>query len=148
MGLGTIFSAALYERLKAIDAPQFVDLPESIDEPFWKRLAKPVAEQYVAKKGHLKVMKDKLSAPSEWQRFKDTVFMDVISPQRLADCLHTAGAARFVDDINCTSQRAKAALLHMHEMRKRCTVVDLAWITGILPDAVDDLMEQWLIRPQ
>jgi hypothetical protein len=52
-----------------------------------------------------------------------------------------------VDDIKCTPERAKAALLHMHEMRKRCTVVDLAWLTGIMPGAVDDIMEEWLIRP-
>ena len=54
VGLGTILSAAIYERMKTIDTPQFVNLPDSIDRAFWGRLAKPVSAQYEAKQDHLK----------------------------------------------------------------------------------------------
>jgi len=32
----------------------------------------------------------------------------------------------------------------MHEIRRRFTVVDLAWLLGILPGAADDLIDAWL----
>jgi hypothetical protein len=32
----------------------------------------------------------------------------------------------------------------MHEIRKRFTIVDLAWLIGILPGAADEIIEQWL----
>jgi hypothetical protein len=32
----------------------------------------------------------------------------------------------------------------MHEIRKRPTVVDLAWLLGILPQATDHLVDQYL----
>jgi hypothetical protein len=32
----------------------------------------------------------------------------------------------------------------MHEIRKRPTVVDLAWMLGILPDAADEIIDTWL----
>ena len=60
--------------------------------------------------------------------------------------LEAAGAARYVDDIRCSTRRAGSALLHMHEIRKRCTVVDLAWLLGILPGAVDDILDEWLVK--
>ncbi|MBW1963169.1 MAG: iron-containing alcohol dehydrogenase, partial [Deltaproteobacteria bacterium] len=148
VGLGTIFAAALYERLRAIESPRFFDLPDTIDKPFWGKLAGPVSEQYAAKQPHLMQMRDRLSDSAQWNRFRETVFSSAISPERIANCLYSAGAARFVNDIGCSVQRAKMAIVHMHEIRKRCTVVDLAWMVGILPDAVDEIMEQWLVRPQ
>jgi hypothetical protein len=47
-------------------------------------------------------------------------------------------------DIGCTRERIKSAILHMHEIRKRFTIVDLAWLTGVLPDQADDLIDEWL----
>ena len=47
-------------------------------------------------------------------------------------------------DIGCTRERIRSAILHMHEIRKRFTIVDLAWLTGVLPDQADDLIDQWL----
>ncbi|MBW1963124.1 MAG: iron-containing alcohol dehydrogenase [Deltaproteobacteria bacterium] len=148
VGLGTIFAAALYERLRAIESPRFFDLPGAINKSFWGKLAGPVSEQYAAKQPHLMQMRDRLSDSAQWNRFRETVFGSAIAPERIANCLLSAGAARFVDDINCSVHRAKTAILHMHEIRKRCTVVDLAWMVGILPDAVDEIMEQWLVRPK
>ena len=41
--------------------------------------------------------------------------------------------------------REMTAAMHMHEIRKRCTVVDLTWVLGILPAAVNDIINEWLI---
>ena len=47
-------------------------------------------------------------------------------------------------DIGCSRERMRAAILHMHEIRRRFSIVDLAWLAGVLPDAADDLIGEWL----
>jgi hypothetical protein len=32
----------------------------------------------------------------------------------------------------------------MHEIRQRTTVVDLAWLVGILPASAEEIIEDWL----
>jgi hypothetical protein len=32
----------------------------------------------------------------------------------------------------------------MHEIRNRPTVVDLAWVLGILPGAAEEIVDDWL----
>lgn len=49
----------------------------------------------------------------------------------------------------CGSEHAvpalhRPALRHMHEIRRRFTVVDLAWMLGILPDAAQETLDHWL----
>jgi len=146
VGLGTLFSAALYERLRVLPSVDAVSMPDAIDRTFWGPLADSVSAQYNAKKPYLQQMSESIREPARWQALRDTLCRYFRPALTIADCLSTAHAARFVDDIQCDRRRARSAILHMHEIRKRCTVVDLAWITGILPGAVDDIMDQWLIR--
>jgi glycerol-1-phosphate dehydrogenase [NAD(P)+] len=147
VGLGTLFSAVLYEKLQALESPGGVDMPPAVDRTFWGVLAEPVSAQYEAKNAHLKQMSDLLRSPEKWRRVRDTICSLSRPPGAVADCLAAAHAARFVHEIKCDRRRARNALLHMHEIRKRCTVVDLAWVTGILPGAVDEILDQWLIGP-
>jgi len=146
VGIGTLFSAALYERLQVLPSIDTVPMPDAIDRTFWGPLADSVSAQYEAKKPHLKQMGESIREPARWQSLRETFSRYFRPAAAIAGCLSTAHAARFVDDIKCERRRARSAILHMHEIRKRCTVVDLAWITGILPGAVDDIMDQWLIR--
>lgn len=145
VGLGTLFAAALYDRLRRLDAPFASEMPESIDRAFWGPLSDEVSSQYTAKRGYLKKMTALLASPSEWRRVREIVCPEARPPEKIADCLSAAGAARRIDDIGCSRRRAREALLHMHEIRKRPTVVDLAWLAGILPKAVDEIMEEWMM---
>jgi hypothetical protein len=36
------------------------------------------------------------------------------------------------------------AALHAHQIRKRPTIIDLAWILGILPGAAEEIIDSWL----
>lgn len=145
VGIGTLFSAVLYEKLQVLESPEGIDMPPAVDRTFWGPLADPVSAQYEAKKAHLKQMVDLLRSPVQWRRVRDTICSLYKPPSAIADCLASAHAARFVHEIKCDRRRARNALLHMHEIRKRCTVVELAWITGILPGAVDEILDQWLV---
>jgi glycerol-1-phosphate dehydrogenase [NAD(P)+] len=145
VGLGTLFSAVLYERLQKLDVPVPSEMPKMIDRTFWGPLADAVHSQYAAKKAHLEKMTDLLSSPSEWRRIRNLVCAEARAPKKIADCLSNGDAAHRIEDIGCSRRRAREAILHMHEIRKRPTVVDLAWLAGILPEAVDEIMDEWLL---
>jgi glycerol-1-phosphate dehydrogenase [NAD(P)+] len=144
VGLGAIFAAALYEKIFLIDTPKCLPLPPEIDRRFWGKLADPVAEQYALKQPHLAKMLQIFSSPVIWKTFSDQIRIGLRTPAELKNCLRLAGAAHRFQDIGCSRDRFRHAILHMHEIRKRCTVVDLAWTLGLLPNAVDDLIDQYL----
>jgi len=146
VGLGTVFAAALYERLFEIDHPKPAVIPRGIDRGFWGPIADSIAGQYEQKQPHLKIMREKMADPAAFKSLMDAVRGRVRSPGALKDCLRQAGAAHAIGDIKCSRKRMLAAVLHMHEIRKRCTVVDLAWTMGVLPGAAEELVDQWLVK--
>jgi len=147
VGLGAIFSAALYQRLLRIETPSFAELPQDIDSKFWMvpTAVNVIKEQYLAKRPQLEIMRQKVSQPQIWKQLKARLRPATKSPQQLKDLLLRAGAASSIAEIGCSREKAKAAAMHMHEIRKRCTVIDLAWELGILPAAVDEIIDEWLI---
>jgi len=116
VGIGTIISAALYERILSIEKPEIHEL---------------------------QVMRDKLSSKTFWTELKILLKKRVRPAKQIADCLGKAGAARKFSDINCSSKRAMTALLHAHEIRKRPTVIDLAWTLGILPSSAEEIFKEY-----
>ena len=145
VGIGTLFAAALYDRLRKIDRPTFREMPDSIDDDFWKNLAAPVSVQYQNKLKNLPRIKDRLTNSDDWNHVRMNLFAKAKSPVLIAECLQKAGAARYLKDIDCSRERARQVVLHMHEIRSRFTVVDLAWMVGILPDAADAIIDEWLL---
>jgi glycerol-1-phosphate dehydrogenase [NAD(P)+] len=148
VGVGTIFSAALYERLMAMDVVHAVRTQADIDAGFWKSpmLVHTVREQWQAKQGDLGKMRYLFKDGRAWQELKARLMPAIRSPREVKGWLPRAGAASTNIDIGCTRDRLRDALLHMHEIRRRCTVVDLAWAAGVMPDIVDEIMVQWLER--
>jgi glycerol-1-phosphate dehydrogenase [NAD(P)+] len=146
VGLGTIFSAALYEKLLAADRIAPVTLPADIDSAFWRLpvLQAAVREQWQAKQGDLGKIGNTLSTPSRWRDLRTLISPVVRPPAAVKAWLTSAGAASTLSDIGCSRDRLRAALLHMHQIRKRCTVVDLAWVAGLMPAVTDDIIDQWL----
>jgi len=144
VGLGTLFSSAIYDHIFQIENLTFHNSPANIDKTFWGPLAENVHQQYEQKKPMLHVLREKLSNGEIWQTFLAACRDQVRSPEQIKNCLRAAGAAHTFKDINCSRSRLLAAILHMHEIRKRPTVIDLAWILGILPDAADEIINQWL----
>jgi glycerol-1-phosphate dehydrogenase [NAD(P)+] len=144
VGLGAIFSSALYDHIFRIESPKAHPLFSDIDESFWASLAENVREQYEQKKPALRIIREKLRNGDTWQAFRDAAKQQVRCPREIKKCLKTAGAAHTFADIGCSRERLLAAALHMHEIRKRPTIVDLAWMVGILPDAAGQIIDTWL----
>jgi glycerol-1-phosphate dehydrogenase [NAD(P)+] len=144
VGLGTLFSSAIYERIFQIDDPTFHASPLDVDKTFWGPLTENIHQQYEQKQPMLQILREKLADNQKWHAFLTACRDQVRSPDQIKNCLRTAGAAHTFKDIGCSRGRLREAILHMHEIRKRPTVIDLAWILGILPAAADDIIDQWL----
>jgi len=143
VGLGTLFASAIYDRIFQIENPTCHPPPADIDQPFWGPPAESVRQQYEQKKSVLEILRDKVTDGETWRIFLAACRDQVRSPVQIKNCLGTAGAAHTFEDIGCSRRRLRDAILHMHEIRKRPTVIDLAWILGILPAAADDIIDQW-----
>lgn len=144
VGLGAIFASALYDHIFNIESIEHRPLPSDIDEAFWGNLAENVRQQYVQKKPALRIICEKLEDGKTWRAFRNVAKKQVRCPREIKKCLETAGAAHTFADIGCSRERLLAAALHMHEIRKRPTIVDLAWMVGILPDAAGEIIDAWL----
>ncbi len=146
VGVGTVLSAALFERVLAVENPDVGRLPPPMDEAFWidPSVAAAIREQDRAKRPRLELLRERLKQKNLWDQARRRVAAQVKSPQAIRDWLTRAGAAVCAVDIGCSRERMREAILHMHEIRKRPTIIDLAWLTGVLPAAIDDIMDQWL----
>ncbi len=144
VGLGTILASELYRRLLALDKPSFDKVEESVDTAYWGTLAQEVEAHYRQKHERIYAARDTLRDPAQWDRVRAAVADIVRPPEMLRDCLQRAGAAYRAEDIGCSVCHLKEALLHAHQIRSRFTVLDLAWMAGILPDAADEIAEKWM----
>jgi glycerol-1-phosphate dehydrogenase [NAD(P)+] len=144
VGLGTIFASAIYERILKIDKPACHPYPGDIDSKFWGPLAENIHQEYQQKIPMLQNICEKLTDNKTWSEFLAAAKRQVRSPAQIKNCLKTAGAAHTFANIGCSRERLLAAALHMHQIRKRPTVIDLAWILGILPGAAGEIIDRWL----
>jgi glycerol-1-phosphate dehydrogenase [NAD(P)+] len=146
VGLGTIFASALYERILKIKTPVCHTYTDDIDSKFWGPLADNVREEYEKKKPMLQTICEKLADGKTWGEFLDAAQQQVRSPSQIKSCLKTASAAHTLADIGCSRERLLGAALHMHQIRKRPTIIDLAWILGIMPGAAEEIIDRWLLK--
>jgi len=146
VGIGAIFASALYDCIFQVENPRCHRLPADIDAAFWGGVTGSVRDQYEKKKPTLRSIGERLEDKETWRAFVDAARGQVHPPGRIKNCLKSAGAAHTFDDIGCSRERLLAAANHMHEIRKRPTVVDLAWMLGILPGAADNIIDTWLTR--
>jgi glycerol-1-phosphate dehydrogenase [NAD(P)+] len=144
VGLGTLFASAIYDRIFQVQTLHSHPLPLDIDSTFWGRLAENVRQQYEQKKPIVQTVCEKLTDGKTWRAFIADARRQVRPPHQIKNCLKNAGAAHKFSDIGCSRRRLLAAVLHMHEIRKRPTIIDLAWILGILPGAADEIIDRWL----
>jgi hypothetical protein len=114
-------------------------LPVAVVAQFWGPLAPAVQDAYDKKQPHLARFADVLRQPAHWQQVKASVAPYLRPARAIAECLTRAGAACGAADIGCDAARVCQAILHMQEIRARTTVVDLAWLVGVLPAAAEEL---------
>lgn len=141
VGLETILMAALYERVLAVESPSFGKPTQEVDAPFWGPLGEVVKKNYLQKTDRLLMAKEKLGRGDLWDRLREALAPMLHSPQLLHRCLYLAGAATKAGDIGCSRDRLLDALLHAHEIRSRFTVLDVAYLIGIMPSVAEELVD-------
>lgn len=143
VGLGTVLMAALYERVLEVESPRFTEPKEMVDASFWGPLGEVVKENFRQKAHRLRIAKEQLAKRGAWDQLRERLAPMLHSPETLQSCLSRADAAIKAQDIGCSRYRLLDALLHGHEIRPRFTVLDLAYLIGIMPSAADDLVDGW-----
>lgn len=142
VGVGTVLAAEVYRRVLSQRRPAFKG-PRDVDRAFWGQLAQSVAAQYAQKLEKYGRAAERLAATAEWEQLREVLGPMPRPPEAIHDCLQAAGAACRASDIQCNRARLLAALRHAHEIRSRFTILDLAHLTGVLPEQAEDIVEQW-----
>jgi len=148
VGLGTILSAALYERVLAIENPIFKKTPEEINPGFWGSLAETIAEEYRQKLPKFEIAARKLSNKQNWDNLRSILQENLLPAEKIKQCLKLAGAAHRAQDIRIDDRAAEVEKLlqiwiHANQMRARFTILDLAAMLGVMPDAAGQVMSDW-----
>jgi glycerol dehydrogenase-like iron-containing ADH family enzyme len=143
VGVGTILASELYARVLAIESPNFSKPRISVDRAFWGHLTGNVADQYAQKSDRLQQAADVLSQGEAWDSLRTGIAPLLRPPSMIRDCLRAADAAFRAEDIGCSRERLLTAFLHAHEIRSRFTILDLAFLCGVLPGAAGEIVEAW-----
>ena len=141
VGLGTVLASEVYRRVISLESPDFSRASMGFDKEFWGALGDGVETQFAQKVERLQKAVEILSQGDSWDRLREEVKPFLRPPERIRDRLKRAGAAYRAEDIGCSRQRLLRAMLHLHEIRSRFTVIDLAWLVGILPQAAAEIVE-------
>jgi len=143
VGVGTILASELYRRVLSVESPEFRAPTTEVDRSFWGKLGGVVAEHYAEKTARLDAARSRLAEGDAWDDLRARFAPLVRPPEITRDCLKLAGAAWQAGDIGCDEKRLLNAFLHAHEMRARFTVLDLARLVGVLPDAAGEIVNEW-----
>ena len=150
VGLGTIISAKIYELLLQSDPsswrpdPSDLTPPERRREEFRRRYgpdAEEVMEQFKAKWVDEGGRKELLERMAEmWDEMRRVISESLIPAAQLKEKLGSVGAPTRISQIGVDEEEFREAILHAREIRNRWTSLDLAYLVGILPDRVDELL--------
>jgi glycerol-1-phosphate dehydrogenase [NAD(P)+] len=143
VGLGTVLASEMYRRVISLESPDFSHASMGIDREFWGPLGDEVEVNYAQKVERLQKAVEILSQGDSWDRLREEVRLFLRTPERIRNCLKRAGAAYRAEDIGCTRERLLRAVLHAHEIRSRFTVIDVARLVGLLPQAAAEIVEEW-----
>jgi glycerol-1-phosphate dehydrogenase [NAD(P)+] len=143
VGIGTVLALELYRRVLALDSPQWTAEPGPIDTQYWGSLSAAVNAEYDGKRKRYAEAGEKLSRPGAWDLLRGQLRPMLRPAGDICDCLRRANAAWRAEHIGRTRDEVRAALLHARQMRSRFTILDLAFMTGVLPGAAGEIVEQW-----
>ena len=141
VGLGTVLASEVYRRVVSLESPDFSRASMGFDKGFWGALGDAVETHYAQKVERLQKAVEILSQGDSWDRLREEVKPFLRSPERIRTCLKRAGAAYRAEDLGCSPERLLRAVLHLHEIRPRFTVIDLARLVGLLPQAAAEIVE-------
>lgn len=145
VGVGTIVAAALYREIFAQERPPQLRVPEmTLDTAAWGPIAPAVSGHFARKCARLEDAVGRLRVSGTWDTLREVLSPLLPDPDRIARVLAAAGAAHRVDQLRSVDrERFRWAVLNGSHMRERFTSLDLAWVTGVLPQQLDPLLSRY-----
>ncbi len=144
VGVATIFVAALYEALLAVEDVRFAVPHVDFDPKLWGAAAPVVEQEFRKKRSVMDQACEKLNRPMVWAEVRSALRPWVRSAASIKQCMRDAGAAYRLLDIGTSRDRFLAAVRACGWMRARFTSIDLAACAGLLPGIEERLVDRWL----
>ncbi|MBL7077294.1 MAG: iron-containing alcohol dehydrogenase [Kiritimatiellae bacterium] len=144
VGVATIFAAALYDRILNMEPPEFKNALH-FDASYWGSIIDSVRKQHDLAVTRMDAAIDALRKPGAWDTLRSNLKSRLRSPSVIKHCLALAGGAHRLDDIGCTREAFGHAVRNAASIRERFTSIDLGVATGLLPAAIDEIVDEWLM---
>ncbi|MFA0742958.1 MAG: hypothetical protein DFNUSKGM_003091 [Candidatus Fervidibacter sacchari] len=152
VGIGTLVALTVYEMLletKPSDwRPSDDELlpPEERKSEFAKRygaISERVLSEFSLKwLSPEKANEGRQKLAGSWEQVKEIVTSTWVPPQVHRHRLSIIGAATHPREIGVSIDELREAILHAREIRRRWTVLDTAYLVGLLPDQVDEILKR------
>ena len=152
VGVGTIASALIYEKLRAL-SPEDIDIDarvEALDD--WPSYEQKLRERFGplfdavvkhARPGYpdedeLRRRLTKLR--DQWHRLDDEVARTLQTGASIEQQLDAANCPIRFSQLGVKPERARRAIVHSKDIRNRYTILHLGWELGLLDDWADDVL--------
>lgn len=145
VGVSSILAAAVYQRLLHA-TPRFNPHALVFDESYWGKVAGPVKQQYSGAIEKSRQVAEFLSQADNWDKMMAVLRPILRTPESIKECLKTAGAAHRLEDIGCSREHYRSAVINCGCMRERFTSMDLGFLAGILPGCIDEIIDEFLVK--
>ena len=154
VGVGTITSGMLYERLLAMD-PEDIDVDARVEallpwEEYEELLRDRFGTLFDAVVKHAKPgyptkdeLRQRLTRLVEgWEKLETEVARTLRTGQSLEDELVSAKCPVRFAELGVEEDRARRAIAHSKDIRNRYTILHLAWELGLIDEWTDEVLER------
>jgi len=154
VGVCTIFTAALYERvlkegISSFDVGPLIarrasrNREDSRLKRYWGSVAEVVGKELSFKLLDRRAKRKQLLGVQEkWDEIRRDLRAFLRPWSEIRDVLRKAGAATRIRDIGLSLEEFREAVLHAREMRRRYTILDLAHDFGLLEKHLDSIIAE------
>jgi len=149
VGIGTIVTSKIYGIWLEMSPEEWQPNPSAFRPPgerigeFKERyggMAEEVLEEFKGKWFPPDEMKRVLGKiQKKWDHIRGLILESWVPPHKILENLKTAGAPTRIDEIGVSEEEFREAVLHAREIRNRWTILDMAYLVGILPDRIDEV---------
>ncbi|MFA0751888.1 MAG: hypothetical protein SLRJCFUN_002291 [Candidatus Fervidibacter sp.] len=152
VGIGTLVALALYDLLLATEPSDWHASPDESRPPsermgeFAERYgekAEGVMAEFAAKwlsTERAEAVRQKMAA--NWDAWRERLQSQLPSVAEHRRRLEAVGAATSPQQLGIPMDELKAAVLHAREIRRRWTILDTAFLVGILPERLDEVLQR------
>lgn len=152
VGIGTLVALNLYQILLETKPSDWNPCEEELKHPFereggfverYGEVAERVKTEFAAKwlsREQANEAREKLA--KHWSRVQEIVNSTWVPPELHRQRLATIGAATHPQEIGVSLDEIREAILHAREIRRRWTILDTAYLVGILPSQLDGVLKR------